>query len=320
MRGEILRHILVFILALKITSLYADDYHWDFVNALTGNDIQSAEKILSENYRAMSTAEKRVLYGFVLDYTRNENTLRMLALLQKYNFHASQFDLFNAINKSHFDGVVDFILNDGIRPNGEILLLASAKERWNLAGRFIEMGADVNYKYSADKSYADGMTALMYAAGLGNLEIIKLLVDRGANVNLRANNGSTAASIASQNGQPEIYTYLKEHGALDFDPRPAVPNEGAPGNGIASLIDGGTTVLSNGTYRLSGGNTTIRLLGNNKAGNLIYTKGGGETGNGVFYMVGNNLTIIMEGLTFAYKTDSNISFSGQGEAWVRIGD
>jgi hypothetical protein len=66
-RGGIVRHILVFVLVLKITSLYADDYHWDFVNALTKNDIQSAEKIISENYRTMSTAEKRVVYGFVLD-------------------------------------------------------------------------------------------------------------------------------------------------------------------------------------------------------------------------------------------------------------
>jgi hypothetical protein len=310
------------VLLLEITSLYADDYHWNFVNALTQNDIQSAEKILRENYRTMSTAEKRVVYGFVLDYTRSENTLRMLTLLQKYNFHASQFDLFNAINKSHLNSVVDFILNDGIRPNGEILLLTAEKGRWDLAGRFIEMGVDVNYKYSSDKSYADGMTSLMYAAGLGNLEIIKLLVGRGANVNFRANDGSTAASIAYQNGWPEIYTYLKEQGALDFDPLPAVPDESSPasGSGIASLIDGGTTALSNGTYKLSGGNTTIRLLGNNKSGNLIYTRSSGETGSGLFQMVGNSLTVIMEGLTFAYKADSNISFSGHGETWVRIGD
>jgi len=58
-----LRHILVFVLVLEITSLYADDYHWDFVNALTKNDIQSAEKILSENYRTMSTADSNISFS-----------------------------------------------------------------------------------------------------------------------------------------------------------------------------------------------------------------------------------------------------------------
>jgi hypothetical protein len=312
-------------LVLEVTSIYADDYHWNFVNALTGNDIQSAEKIISENYRTMTTAEKRVIYGFVLDYTRGESTLRMLRLLQKYNFHASQFDLFNAINRSHLDSAVEFILNDGIRPNGEILLLTAEKERWNLARKFIEMGVDVNYKYSADKSYADGVTAIMHAALSGNLEMVKLFVERGANVNLRANDGSTAASIAYQNGQIEIYNYLKEHGALDFDPLP-VPADSTPastsggGSGIASLIENGSVTLNNGIYKLSGGNTTIRLLGSNKSGNLIYTRSSGVTGSGLFQIVENNLTVIMDGLTFNYKADSNISFSGHGETWVRIGD
>jgi hypothetical protein len=42
--------------------------------------------------------------------------------------------------------------------------------------------------------------------------------------------------------------------------------------------------------------------------------------NGLYRINGNNITIIIDGHTFVYKMDSNISFSGYGETWVRTGN
>ncbi|MDR2079619.1 MAG: ankyrin repeat domain-containing protein [Treponema sp.] len=305
---------------LQAPLLSADDYKWDLVNALTRGETEKIDQILNENIGGMSINEKRLVYGFVLNYSRNENTLRAMELLLKYNIHPAQYDLYNAISNAHTDRVVDFILDDGIRPNGEILLLAAERQRWDLVRKFVEMGVDVNYRYPSDKSYADGMTALIYASKHKAFEMVKLLVEHGADINLRTNTGGTAAAIAYENGETEIYNYLKEHGALDFIPGLPQENPGPGGTGISTRIENGSPSFRNGTYRLSGSAAEIKLMGNNTSGYLTYKNNRGNTGNGIFRIAGSFVTITMEGSTFTYRIDTNNSFSGNGETWVRIGD
>jgi hypothetical protein len=321
----------------------AADIFWDLVNALTRGETQQVDRILNENADSMTAAEKRLVYGFILDYTRNENTLRALELMPKYGIHATQYDLFNAINRSHGNSVVDIILDEGIRPNGEILLLAAEKQRWDLVRAFAELGADVDYKYPPEKSYADGMTALIHAAKNNNLEMVKFLVGRGADVNARTTGGGTAASIARENNLTEVYDYLEAQGAVDVsrDPArdltrtennsgqgsPGISALGISGLGISSLIENGLTVFRGGTYRLSGSSAEIKLTGyaetrlsGGGSGYLSYKNRGGSAGTGVFRVTGNTLLLITEGVTFTYQVDSAASFSGNGETWIRVGD
>jgi len=76
-----------------------------------------------------------------------------------------------------------------LEANGEILLLTMEKQRFILAHQFIESGIDVNYQYPLTKSYADGMTPLLYAVKWDNFDLVKLLLEHGANINARAKNG-----------------------------------------------------------------------------------------------------------------------------------
>jgi ankyrin repeat protein len=307
--------IIVFFILFLAKALYADDYKWDLVNALGRNDFQKIEDILKENVNIMSSAEKRLVMGFALNYTRGENTLKVLELLLKYNIDVITFDLFDAINKNHSDNVIQFIFGWGkVQPNGEILLLAMEKQRFNFVKPFIEMGADVNYKYPADKIYADGMTPLLYACKWGNFEMVKLLVEHGASMNVSTKDGSTALSIIREKGQTSIENYLKEHGAIETAINPA-PIQNA--TGISGILNNQLIILQNGTYRLSGSNSELIFTGNANMGNILYTNNG-KINTGYFRIEGNNMTIIMEGHTFTYKIDSNISFSGNGEVWIRI--
>lgn len=69
----------------------------------------------------------------------------------------------------------------------------------------ITKGADVN------KEEDDGDTPLIAASWAGYLDIVKILVERGANVNaVKQSDGATALSAASNQ---QIADYLKEHGA-----------------------------------------------------------------------------------------------------------
>jgi ankyrin repeat protein len=207
------------------------------------------------------------------------------------------------------------LLHNGAEPNGEILLLVMEKQRFALAKQFIESGVDVNYQYPLSRSYADGMTPLLYASKWNNPELVKLLVEHGANINARSKDGNTALSIAQTNGNGPIYYYLLEHGAAEPGAVPPPP----PNSGISGIFDNQSNEFQKGLYRLAGSDMYIRFLGNTNSGNINYIRNGmSYTG---LYRIGNsNMTLIMEGRTFVYRIDSNTSFSGNGEVWVRTGN
>ena len=81
--------------------------------------------------------------------------------------------------------------------------LGKLEEKMDIAKLLIERGARIDL-YSAGKNH----TPLDLAAREGDLEMVELLVDNGANVNKYK-----PLHHASKNGHLEIVTYLVEHGA-----------------------------------------------------------------------------------------------------------
>ena len=69
-----------------------------------------------------------------------------------------------------------------------------------------EMDVNVRLKDSGD-------TALMRAAGEGHLDTVKVLVDYGADVNLKNNNGDTALSLARKKKFEATAKFLADAGA-----------------------------------------------------------------------------------------------------------
>jgi ankyrin repeat protein len=300
-----------------IEIMHAGDYKWDLIKALVGNDLQTVEGILKANIAEMSSTDKNLVMNFALNYSSGENTIRACELLLNYNIRPAAFDLYTAINRNRQNSAIQFLLRNGAVPNGEILLLAMEKQRFDLAKQFIEARVDVNYQYPLSGGGADGMTPLLYASRWGSLEMVKLLVENGADVNMRAVNGNTALSMARADNNDAIYNYLLEHGASE----PAGNSNTPPQNtGISSFLDNGESVgFQEGTYRLFSGNTDIKFSGNANSGSVNYVKNG-RPGSGHYRIEKNVLTITMEGRTFAYKIDSEVSFSGNGEVWIRIGN
>ena len=54
-----------------------------------------------------------------------------------------------------------------------------------------------------------GTTALMIAAGAGNVSVVQRLLESGANVNLETRSGRTARIAASENGHREVVELLE---------------------------------------------------------------------------------------------------------------
>ena len=73
---------------------------------------------------------------------------------------------------------------------------------------YLDHGADVNFQ---DSRY--GATALQAASQTGEEKIVRLLLKRGAKVNLQDKEGSTALMAAAYNGRDEIIKILLEAGA-----------------------------------------------------------------------------------------------------------
>src|SRR5205823_4768231 len=94
---------------------------------------------------------------------------------------------------------------------GLTVLMAAAQGggEVEIARLLIDKGARVDV---ADKS---GGTALMYAADRGKAEFVRLLLAKGADVNARDKSGATALKAARAGKHPEVEAILKAAGATE---------------------------------------------------------------------------------------------------------
>ena len=111
-------------------------------------------------------------------------------------------------------------------------------DAWDLVRELIEAGADLSVGRSqnaleiaklmnsetklievfidakgVDAIVRDGWTALMHAARDGHTEVVKTLIEIGANINIQNDNGDTALILAARRGLTEIVKILVENGA-----------------------------------------------------------------------------------------------------------
>jgi len=85
---------------------------------------------------------------------------------------------------------------------------AAATAQLEALRMLVERGADVNARQQA------GFTALHEAASTGQIEFARLLLDHGADVNAKTDDGKTVLTLAIEASQNEMVKFLRERGAV----------------------------------------------------------------------------------------------------------
>ena len=175
-----------------------------------------------------------------LDYAIDKKNIEVIFLLQKAGASGdvsetiNEITLYEAIEKDDLLYVKEYINNGGdinikINKNGHIndpLLILSISNESHLVSNFlIENGVDINLK---DDLYDS--TAIWHAVANGNLEIVKKLIIKGADVNYSGGGSDEGAGTLLTSAvfyrHEEIVQYLLEAGSnineVDADGRTAL--------------------------------------------------------------------------------------------------
>lgn len=139
-------------------------------------------------------AEILVIRGANIDYVKQ-------ILSASHNILEEYFNLLEKKKEAH--------INDLIRINGVNLIDAAQKGNIARVEYYLNKGADINY-HSDATSLA---TALFMAVQENHFDIVKLLLSRGADLEIAAINGVTPVHRAAQDNSLDILRSLLEYGA-----------------------------------------------------------------------------------------------------------
>ncbi|MEI0561931.1 ankyrin repeat domain-containing protein [Brachyspira pilosicoli] len=134
----------------------------------------------------------------------------LLSLLEKNKKKTGVAEIIELINEGGINASSKTEINIGDvthYPNSTPLMIASSYGHYDMAKALIDNGALVNLR--AD----DGFNALMEAVRTGNIEIAKLLIEHNSDINIKNKDGKNMIMIACEKGNEEMFNILIENNA-----------------------------------------------------------------------------------------------------------
>jgi ankyrin repeat protein len=87
-----------------------------------------------------------------------------------------------------------------------------------------------NQSFDTNSANDKGQTVILLAAGTGNLDTVRYLVDNKADVSAKDNNGNNVLMYAASSGNLELVRYLANSAIVDINEK---NNDGKTANDIA---------------------------------------------------------------------------------------
>ncbi|MFI5160988.1 MAG: ankyrin repeat domain-containing protein [Sphingobacteriales bacterium] len=173
-------------------------------------DLKGLNDLLVQNPTLAKTKTSQQVSPLMLScyYKKPEVTALLLKYVDEISlFEASavgKFDVVAHLLYTHADAVNDYA-DDGFTPLG----LACYFGQFEVARYLVLKGADVNLP--SDNGFR---VFPIHSAAAGNYnDIARMLIDNGANVNVKQQAGATPLHSAAQNGNLELLIMLLENGA-----------------------------------------------------------------------------------------------------------
>ena len=113
-----------------------------------------------------------------------------------------------------YEMIVDYLIAKGAKVNTEdysgstSLMLASQHGRGNVVKKLIDSGANIN-----QQAKSNGRSALYCSCGNNQLDVVRILVENGADLEIQNNQNHSPLCIAAITGHREITKYLLDKGA-----------------------------------------------------------------------------------------------------------
>lgn len=175
----------------------------------TGNNDNLNEKIKKNPSIANGMTEQGISFLQFAAYCRN---VKAIELIRAYK---NNLDIFEAASIGDIDTLNPLIKNDPSHINSYSndgftpLGLASFFGHIELVKLLLDQGADPNI--AANNSFK--VTPLHSACAISNYDIAKILIEKGANVNAKQIQGVTPLHSAAHNGQAKLVKLLLKNGA-----------------------------------------------------------------------------------------------------------
>ncbi len=181
-------------------SLTGDDYRlfqntpaWELAKAVQDDNVKKITEIIAKNPQLVNYQEPK--YG---------STLLMLTVRNQ------QYKSFDLLLKNNAD------VNVHETYEGSTVLIESCKSKYydsKYAEALLKYGANVNETQTDIENQDKTKTALMVVVKTGNLDLVKLLVLNGANINYKNEFGQSALSECVMQEKYEVAIFLLRNGA-----------------------------------------------------------------------------------------------------------
>jgi ankyrin repeat protein len=218
-RGDIKALLLFFDAGIDVNAKNSAGYTALMAAAKSGQ-VDVANKLLAQKVSLDVQGYK----GFTaLTLAAENNQLAIVEALLAKNADPNLQDNngWSALMKAVYRGNTDCVVAIADRSRQEVnrgLLIAALMGHKETAQALLDRGAEI------DSRAEDGRTPLMLAASTGNKDMVEFLLRAGADPALADNSGATAGSLASSKGKGEVAALLKNAPPRSGDNAATTPN------------------------------------------------------------------------------------------------